>query len=70
MNLLSREAKVAECHDRALEATAQAEGAVLEGVREKHEISAARWRALAVLYGGGGHDPFAAAAHEDDVLLS
>jgi hypothetical protein len=57
MTLLSREAKVAECHDRALEASAQAETTLLGGVREKHQVAAARWRALAELYERGGRDP-------------
>lgn len=44
-----RDAKTAAYNTRALEAAAQAETSVLDRVREKHEVSAARWRALAAL---------------------
>ena len=47
--MLVREAKAAAYHCRALEATALAESSILDRVREKHEVAAARWRELAAL---------------------
>lgn len=44
---LVREATTAAYHLRAEEAAAQAEANILDHVREKHEIAATRWRALA-----------------------
>jgi hypothetical protein len=47
--MLIREVKAAEYHCRALEATVLAETSILDRVREKHEVAAARWRVLAAL---------------------
>lgn len=47
--MLTRDMKSAAYNVRAAEATALAETCVLDNVREKHELSAARWRALAAL---------------------
>ena len=66
--LLSREARIAECHDRARESSAHAAATHLEGVREKHEVSAARWLALAALYERGGRDPIIPADEARDVV--
>lgn len=46
---LVREATTAAYHRRADEAAAQAEASILDRVREKHEVAAARWKALAAL---------------------
>lgn len=51
---LAREATTAAYHLRAQEAAAQAEASSLDRVREKHEIAATRWRALAALNEAGG----------------
>jgi hypothetical protein len=51
---LAREATTAAYHLRAEEAAAQAEASSLDRVREKHEIAATRWRALAALSEAGG----------------
>ena len=51
---LAREATTAAYHLRAEEAAAQAEASSLDRVREKHEIAATRWRALAALNEAGG----------------
>lgn len=56
--MLVRQAKAAAYHCRAVEATALAETSILDHVREKHEVAAARWRALAALNERG--DPVAA----------
>jgi hypothetical protein len=50
---LPRGAAAAAYHAKALEATAEAEASVLDRVREKHEVAAARWRALATLHERG-----------------
>jgi hypothetical protein len=65
---LSRETTAAVYHSRALEAAAQAEACVLDRVREKHEVAAARWRALAALHERGalGLIVSAPAAPRDD----
>lgn len=46
---LKREARAAEYRRLALAADAQVEATLLPQVREKHELAAARWRALAEL---------------------
>jgi hypothetical protein len=51
---LVRDATTAAYHLRAEAAAAQAEASILDRVREKHEIAAARWRALAALNKAGG----------------
>lgn len=51
---LAREATTAAYHLRAQEAAAQAEASSLDRVREKHEIAATRWRALAALNEAAG----------------
>ena len=65
---LSRGDTAAAYHSRALEATALAETCVLDRVREKHEVAAARWRALAALHErcAGGLIATAPAAPQDD----
>lgn len=47
--MLVRQARAAAYHSRALEATALAQTSILDRVREKHEVAAARWRVLAAL---------------------
>jgi hypothetical protein len=50
---LPRGTAAAVYHAKALEAAAEAEASVLDRVREKHELAAARWRALAALHERG-----------------
>ena len=50
---LPRGATAAAYHAKALEATAEAEASVHDRVREKHEVAAARWLALAILHERG-----------------
>jgi len=47
--MLKRQARAAEYHGRALDASALAVASPLDRVRERHEAAAARWRALAAL---------------------
>jgi hypothetical protein len=47
--MLVRQARAAEYHVRAVEASALAEASILSHVREKHEVAAARWLMLAAL---------------------
>lgn len=49
---LKRQAKAAEYHALALDASALAAASLLDRVREKHETAADRWRRLAALNEG------------------
>jgi len=63
---LKRQAKADEYRIRALGASALAAGSILERVREKHELAAASWLALAEL----NRCDATPAARKEDVLLS
>jgi hypothetical protein len=47
--MLQRQVRAAEYRRLSGQASALAEGSTLENVREKHEIAAERWAALAAL---------------------
>ncbi|HET6969738.1 MAG TPA: hypothetical protein VFH92_01325 [Phenylobacterium sp.] len=49
MAMPRREAKAAEYHGLALAAASLAASSLLDAVREKHEVAAARWLALAAM---------------------
>jgi hypothetical protein len=48
--MMQKQIRAAEYLRLALQASALAEGSLLENVRRKHEIAAARWTALAGLH--------------------
>lgn len=47
--MLARDVRAAAYHCRALEASELAAASILDRVREKHEVAAARWRVLAAM---------------------
>jgi len=47
--MLQRQARATEYRRLSAQASALAEGSALENVREKHEVAAERWAALAAL---------------------
>ena len=66
--MLAREVRAAAYHCRALEASDLAAASLLDRVREKHEVAAARWRLLAAM--NERADPVLAHKREETPCIS